>query len=165
MDKGDPLAPLLFGCGLRPRLRALEDQLRHLAIGLGLPPGDVRVLAYLDDVVVMVPPKLAAQVLPTARAAFADLSLELQPGKTQAWSATSPCPAGLEPQWRPDGLTLVGVPLGEPLPPGGLPDDTDTRRVDLGLGGYAAERCNEVVTRAAALLDKLAALPTSASPH
>jgi hypothetical protein len=60
---------------------------------------------------------------------------------------------------------LGGLPLGEPLPPGGLPDDTDARRVDLGLGDYAAERCNEVVARAAALLDKLAALPTSVSPH
>jgi len=165
VDQGDPLAPLLFACGVRPRLRALEDQLRNLAVAAGISPEGVSVLAYLDDVVVVVPPELASQALLTARAAFADLGLELQPSKTQAWSASSPCPQGLEPQWRPDGLTLGGVPLGEPLPPKGLPHDTDARRVDLGLGNFAAERCNEVTARAEALLDKLAALPTNASPH
>ena len=62
-------------------------------------------------------------------------------------------------------MTLVGVPLGQPLPEGGLPDDSDQRRVDLGADDYAEERCLEVVDRAAVFLRRVADLPTRASPH
>ena len=63
------------------------------------------------------------------------------------------------------GLTLVGVPLGEPLPANGLPDNEDELRVDLGAADFTAERCTEVAARAAAFVGKLAELPELASPH
>ena len=85
----------------------------------GLSPSCVHVLAYLDDVVVVAPPELAALMLPMAQRTLGELDLELQPAKTQVWSARSECPAGLGDQWRADGLTLVGVPLGQPFPEGG----------------------------------------------
>ena len=165
MDQGDPLAPLLFACGLAPRLRALQQGLRDLAIERGVDPSRVRVLAYLDDVVVMVPPVMAGEVLPMAQRLLGEIGLLLRSDKTQVWSARAPCPAGLESQWRQEGLTLVGVPLGGPLPGHGLPDESDELRVDLGTSGYAAERCAEVVQRAAALLERLADIPVQASPH
>ena len=107
----------------------------------------------------------AAEVFPTAQRVLGAFGLDLSPAKTQAWSKAAACPAGLEPYWREFGLTLVGVPLGDPLPDRGLPDDSDGRRVDLGTNHDAQERCEEVAARAAAFLDKLGDLPTEASPH
>ena len=122
-------------------------------------------LAYLDDVVVVTPAGLAAEVVPTARQVLRELGLTLREDKTQAWSSRAPCPAGLEGQWRTEGLTLVGVPLGGALPAHGLPDESDNWRVDLGTGSYEARRCGEVAARAAALLGRFAELPALASPH
>ncbi len=133
VDQGDVLTPLLLACGLAPHLRDLEGELRDLAHARGLVSSRIRVLAYLDDVAVLAPPELAAEILPTAQRVLSLAGLELQPGKTQAWSRASPCPPGLERQWRQYGLsdTLVGVPLGEALPDAGLPGESDDRRVDL----------------------------------
>ena len=166
VDQGDPLAPLLFACGLNPRLRELEEALQDLAAARGLQRSRVRVLAFLDDLAVLTPPELAAEVLPTAQRVLGSFGLVLAPEKTQAWSASAARPDGLEERyWREAGLTLVGVPLDESLPEGGLPDHSDERRVDLGSAGYTEERCAEVAERAAAFLDRLAELPTQASPH
>ncbi len=165
VDQGDPLAPVLFACGLAPCLAALEDELQQLARDRGLDPSKVRVLAYLDDVAVLVPPELATEAQPAAQRALGVFGLELRPEKTQAWARRGDCPAGLEQQWHECGLTLVGVPLGEPLPAGGLPAPGDDHRVDLGDEDYEAQRCKEVAGRAAALLAKLAELPTHASPQ
>ena len=165
VDQGDPLAPLLFACGLAPRLAELEKRLRQLAQERGLDPNRVRVLAYLDDVTVLVPPELATEVVPAAQAALGAAGLELRADKTQAWSRESACPAGLQDHWRPNGLTLVGVTLGEPLLANGLPDCSDARRMDLGSEDFALHRCCEVADRATALLERLAELPTHASPH
>ena len=125
----------------------------------------MHVLAFLDDVSVLVPPELAATALELAAANLANFGLQLNHEKTQAWSRRSACPAGLRAQWREAGVTLVGVPLGEPLPSSGLPDASDSHRVDLGGEDFVRERCNEVSGRAAAFLEKLAELPTLASPH
>ena len=125
----------------------------------------MRGLAYLDDVAVLVPPALASAVLPAAREALGVLGLDLRQEKTQAYSKRAACPEGLEEQWREHGVTLVGVPLGEPLPANGLHVLDDERRVDVGTEDYAAQRCHEVVGRAAALLQAFAELPAKASPH
>ena len=61
VDQGDPLAPLLFACGIAPRLRELEAELREQARTRGLAPDRVHVFAFLDDVVVLAPPELAAE--------------------------------------------------------------------------------------------------------
>ena len=77
VDQGDPLAPLLFACGLAPHLRALETELRALASTLGVAPDRVHVFAYLDDVVVLAPPELAAETLPAAQRALGNFGLAL----------------------------------------------------------------------------------------
>ena len=66
---------------------------------------------------------------------------------------------------RRDGIALLGAPLGEPLPPGNAPDESDGWRLDLGGAGHAAARCAETANRAAALLWTLAQLSAQASPH
>jgi hypothetical protein len=165
VDQGDPLAPLLFACGLKPCLEALEADLQQRARDAGLDPSRVRVLAYLDDVAVLVPPGLATAVLPAARGALEPFGLDLRPEKTQAYSKRTACPEGLEEQWQEHGVTLVGVPLGEPFPANGMPAPDDERRVDIGSEDYAKQRCHEVVERAAALLQAFAELPAKASPH
>ena len=165
VDQGDPLAPLLFACGVVPRLQALEQELRAFAHHRRLDPGRVRILAYLDDVVVLAPPELAADVFPAAQRALGQVRLELRPEKTQVWSPAAACPAGLEAQLRVEAVTLVGVALGEPLPESGLPAEGDDLRVDLGSGGFAAARCGEAAERAARFCLLLGELPAHASPH
>ena len=159
------MAPLLFACGMRPHLLRLEHLLRERATELGLQPERVKVFAFLDDVLVAVPAELAAEVQTMADECLADLGLQLQAHKTQAWSPETACPAGLEQQWRADGLTIVGVPLGEPLPSDGMPDPRDGQRVDVGTPSFAAQHCKDVCSRASAFLDRIAELPVHASPH
>ena len=65
----------------------------------------MRVLAYLDDLAVLVPPELAAAVQPAARDALGAFGLDLRPEKTQAFSKRAACPQGLEEQWREYGVT------------------------------------------------------------
>ena len=125
----------------------------------------MHLLAYLDDVTLLVPPEIATEALAAAAAAFSGFGLQLRADKAQAWSLRAQCPAGLQEQWRAGGLTLVGVPLGEPLPPAGLLDESDDHRVGLGDENYVRDRCCETAERAAALLDRVAQLPTLASPH
>ena len=92
----DPLAPLLFACGLAPCLRELEEALQELAGARGLPRSSVRVLAYLDDVAVLTPPELAVEVLPTAQRVLGAFGLQLSLDKTQASSHAAARPAGLD---------------------------------------------------------------------
>ena len=75
MDQGDPLAPLLFACGLAPKLAELGDSLQQAARARGLAPSRARVLAYLDDVVLLVPPELAAEAVLEAQAKLGKLGL------------------------------------------------------------------------------------------
>ena len=85
----------------------------------------------------LVPPELAVAVQAAAGDALGALGLELRPEKTHAYSKNSPCPQGLEEQWREYGVTLVGVSLGEALPSNGLPIEDDGRRVGIGTEEYA----------------------------
>ena len=117
VDQGDPLAPLLFACGLAPCLEALETDLQQLVRDRGLDRNRVRVLAYLDDVAVLVPAELATEVQAAATRALGALGLELRPEKTQAFSKRTPCPPGLEEQWKESGGRALGrAAAGERAP-------------------------------------------------
>ena len=125
------MAPLLFAFGLKPRLAKLEEDLRARARELGLDPNRVHLLAYLDDITVLVLSILAPEALTAAAAAVSGFGLQLRTEKTQAWSKGAECPAGLQEHWRSAGVTLVGVPLGEPILPSGMPDARDDYRAVL----------------------------------
>ena len=165
VDQGDPLAPLLFACGMRPRLLEFEKRLQELCVRAGLPAEHIKVRAYLDDVLVAVPASIAPEVQRVAGEVFQGFGLRLRADKTQIWSPRSPCPPGLETQWRTDGLTVVGVPLGEDVPAGSAPMNGDDRHVNVGNNGYAARQCNAVTDCASELLRRIAALPRQAPPH
>ena len=56
-DQGDPPSPLFFALGFRAHCK---QTLRRIASEQGIDPNRVRVLAYADDVTVLVPARLAA---------------------------------------------------------------------------------------------------------
>ena len=84
VDQGDPLAPLLFAWGMRPRLIELEKRLKEFGVAAGLTAARARVLAYLDDVIIAVPPTIASQVLGVAAEVFQGFGLILREDETQA---------------------------------------------------------------------------------
>ena len=83
VDQGGPLAPLLFAFGFKPHLEQLEEDLRRLVADRGLDPNRVHLLAYLDDVTILVPPEIASEALAAAATAFRGFGLQLRADKTQ----------------------------------------------------------------------------------
>ena len=76
--------------------RQLEDTVRRIASEQGIDPNRVRVLAYADDVTVLVPACLASAATTAAAVVFRNFALQLRADKTQAWSRQAPCPVGLK---------------------------------------------------------------------
>ena len=74
----------------------------------------IGVSAYLDDLVVRVPPCLAGAVVPAADRALRPMGGRLKPRKCHGWSPGIAEPAGLPADfWQPEGLLLLGTPHGE----------------------------------------------------
>ena len=158
VDQGDGLAPALFAFGMKKPASALLAHLQELSDAGGY--GPVLVLVYLDDVVVAVPPELAASVVPAAAAAFGPgldgvrgAGLELEPTKTQLWvpSGVRPPDAPDDVRWMPDGLVIVGAVV----------DSLSDERVVLdaglrvGAGGALTAHWAEVAGKSQALLDRV----------
>ena len=114
-EQGDPLMPALFSLGQRAALRTMQQHL--------LP--NESLLAFLDDVYVVVPPNRVRPVYDTlAHTLQSQASIQLNQGKTRAWNA-----AGIEPPnirdlgedvWvgnpnlpaTSQGMTVLGAPIG-----------------------------------------------------
>ena len=68
----------------------------------------IGVSAYLDDLVIRVPPCLAGAVVPAADRALRPTGGRLNPRKCHGWSPGTTEPAGLpEGFWQPEGLLLL----------------------------------------------------------
>ena len=92
----------------------LRDQLRRAGWSDDAVNEAVGVSAYLDDLVIRVPPELVEQVVPAADRALRPRGGRLNPRKCKAWSPGTPQPAGLpEGFWQAGGLLLLGIPHGE----------------------------------------------------
>ena len=143
----------------------MEASLQTRAQELREDPEKVRVLAYLDDIVLVVPAALAGDAQDIAMTTLAPFGLALASTKTQAWSPQTPCPSCLTAQWRMDGITVVGTPIGPPGQETEGPYDDDGHRVELGTADYERHQTEALAERAAVLLDRLAQLPQQASPH
>ena len=117
-EQGDVWGPILYSLALAPCVAALEADLRGQLRTAGWEEGEladaIGVSAYLDDLVIRVPPELAGQVLPAADRALRPMGGRLNYRKCHGWSPGTPEPAGLPAGfWQADGLLLLGTPHGE----------------------------------------------------
>ena len=117
-EQGDVWGPILYSLALAPCVDALTEDLRSKLREAGWAAETVEeaigVTAYLDDLVIRVPPVLVAEVVPAAERALRGMGGRLNQRKCKAWSPGSPKPEGLpDGFWQEDGLLLLGTPHGE----------------------------------------------------
>ena len=86
------MSPAFFAVGVAPALQRLEERLRSAAASRGEDPEEVMVMAYLDDVLLGLPPSLAQDGCEWAKEERKTVGLELNLGKTCAWAAEAPDP-------------------------------------------------------------------------
>ena len=108
-EQGDPLMPLLFALGVHDALADVSARL--------LPGEDL--VAFLDDVYVLCKPERVRTVYDWLSDAFGRIAgIELHSGKTRVWNRGGEMPpriadlGGEEGAWSPDGVVLLGVPVG-----------------------------------------------------
>ena len=94
----------------------METRLRELARSRGLDPEEVLVIAYLDDLLLSLPPELVQEGLTSAQEELGTVGLTLNEAKTNAWAPQPPPPEVLtllqvDDRWKPDGYRLLGTPL------------------------------------------------------
>ena len=113
VEQGDAFAPALFAYGLRPALVRTQAELDQFCSDSNLPR--IVLMAYLDDIVIVAPTCGAEAAFRILQTALQDeCGLCLSESKTQIWSPTQVCPPGdLAQYWRPDGIVVLGGPLGE----------------------------------------------------
>jgi len=88
--QGDPLSPLLFSMALTPTLRKLQDEF-----------SEIRIFAYLDDVVAIGAPHLFEALQHRLTSLLSKLGLTINTEKTQVLHPDSNT-----------GLDLLGIPFG-----------------------------------------------------
>ena len=92
-DQGDPLSPFLFALAIAAPLDRVRSRLQAAAEAAGLDTAAIHVfLSYLDDVLLGVPPGLAAQAFTSAQKELAAVGLRLNREKCEARSPASPAP-------------------------------------------------------------------------
>eukprot|EP00973_Karenia_brevis_P078796 10936712-Karenia_brevis.AAC.1 len=101
VDQGCPLSPALFALGLAATLDSVRAQL------LRLDP-KARVFAYLDDVVVVVDSGSAAAAAAVVGQELQRAGLEVNAGKTKAWTRDGFSPLGALEASRVPSLSLLG---------------------------------------------------------
>ena len=82
-EQGDVWGPVIYSLALAPRIAELERELRERAGG---GEDDVAVPAYLDELVIRVPPWLVGEVVPRSARTLAPMGGRLNERKCQAWS-------------------------------------------------------------------------------
>ena len=120
-EQGDPLSPAGYSIGSLRALRAARARIQDL-VGQD-DAGAVLLFAYLDDVVLGVPGQHCAAALQILREELAAIRHFPAPHKTEIWSPGGHRPPGLlaadDVAWRPEGLTVLGLPLPPPGPQAG----------------------------------------------
>jgi len=108
IDQGDPAGPALCCASMAPALRELQAALRALH-------EDAFVGAFMDDVVLVVPPEHAARAAELAKAAFGARGHAFAADKCRAYSPTAASAAAPPPPFVPSplGLVIAGVPVGQ----------------------------------------------------
>ncbi len=108
-EQGDPLMPLLFALGIHDALHEVAQRLR---------PGE-DISAFLDDVYVLCSPDRVRDIYDMLSEALQRVAgIELHNGKTKVWNRAGREPprleglGGEEGAWCPNGLILLGTPVG-----------------------------------------------------
>ena len=115
MDQGAPLSPAIFAAGVRQTLDTIHADLNNAATSLNISTNNVHVIAYLDDVMIGVPPPMAHLVVDIAERHLNAVGLQLNTTKTKVWAATAPPNETLamlmeQDMWCPDGFKILGTP-------------------------------------------------------
>ena len=108
VDQGCPLSPLFLALGLAATLDETAARLQSLH-------PSARVFAYLDDVVVVVPPEQAGAAQALVGAGLAACGLSLNASKTKVWSRSPAATSGLGDALTPCLVSELGV-LGAHMP-------------------------------------------------
>ena len=140
VEQGDVLGPLLFAVAFRKPVEALRAALVAVLVeehGFSAEDAEAAVVlgAYLDDVVVGLPPEAAARVPALAAAAFAPVGCQVEQQKTRVWVPEGRCPAECEAWWSPRGLRFLGAPVAGETPLAALGE----LGAAVGEAGFVAE--------------------------
>lgn len=128
-------------------LRAARERIRELVNDLSGPAAaaDVLLVAYLDDVLLGVPAEACAEALRILHEELAAVRHFPSWSKLEIWSPAGTQPPGLPSEaataWRPEGLTVLGLPL---------PASPSSRRGPSEPGGEDAGLAEEWLDAAAA---------------
>ena len=101
VHQGDPLGPVLFSAALHPIVTVIQNN--H--------PG-ITLLAYLDDVYVLGPPKDALAVLLDLKASLSEIGLEIKDEKCKLYFPTAPDNFSAGVPVSKDGIDVLGSPVG-----------------------------------------------------
>eukprot|EP00975_Prorocentrum_lima_P033609 7053113-Prorocentrum_lima.AAC.1 len=98
----------------------------------------IDVTAYLDDVVLSLPPGLVQFGFDQAQAKLAEIGLLLNVAKTRLWAPITPPPPALQFAWSASGVSVVGGMLTVEEEP--WPDEADETVAILGTDEYVGEQ-------------------------
>ena len=106
-EQGDPMMPLLFSIGIQGALEEVSRSLRP----------EERLCAFLDDVYLLCLPDRVASLYELLSDALLRMAgIRLHQGKTRTWKNAGIVPEGIEElgeeAWQPDGITILGTPIG-----------------------------------------------------
>lgn len=114
--QGDPLSSLYFSAGIHALLLRIENKAHELADEIGAPKENVMVVAILDDISTVCPPRVAFALAPYIEEFLADMNLRLNKSKSFILGGTLNRIGG-----APDGWNIsttfaksLGRPLGDP---------------------------------------------------
>ena len=151
VGQGDPLSPLYFSLAVRAPLERVRQRLHDMANPDEL--HDIHVYAYLDDVLLAVPSRLAAAALTVATEELRTCGLVLNRDKCKAWSPGTARPPGnhaLHALWEDHGLRILGAPFGGDI------------AAPLGTASYVETFLRDRADAALALVRKIGDLPSQA---
>ena len=130
-----------------------EARLKREAVTLGEDPAEVCLLCFIDDVLVGVPPSMAALAWDVFQAEMGTVGLHLAHVSPQTPPADDLARLVDAGWWRPEGIRLLGAPL------------SGAREWALGTDEFSTRFLAEEIDRAGQLVAEIEALPERVGPQ